>query len=140
MIIPFEPEHLLQITPYPEVAEEVSMLLGMAESLPALGPSWTLILDRPYLIAGFVMLHQGCAEVWGAVDIFISPAALRTALRFYRRLRDDLNLRRVQSIVQKGFQKGNRMARFFDMVSEGYMCRYGILDRDYERLAWVRPR
>jgi hypothetical protein len=133
-VIPFQPEHLAQLTLQPAQLGFESMI-GDPRYGPWLaeaGPGYTVLAgDELVACAGFWPQWEGRAIVWALV----SETAGKHFLGFHRavlRAFDAHPYRRIETTVKTGFTEGERWARMLGMTKEATLRSYAPNGDDYD--------
>lgn len=144
-ILPFQKEHFLKIRvrePNLSMAQGIGNIAQFAEVYQARGPAFT-IFDGDLIVGsiGIVMIWKGFGEAW----VYVSDDVERHKKEFHRVVKNlldesikNLNIRRVQAVVEESYITGCKWAERLGFVEEGRMRNYGVNGETYILYARVR--
>lgn len=140
IIVPFKPEHLIDIKLQPAQLGYEAMLGDprYGQWLAGAGPGYSVFAnDDLVACAGFWPQWENRAIVWALV----TATAGRHFVGFHRAVRRALDLhkyRRIETAVRCGFVEGERWARMLGMEKEGTMRAYAPDGDDYDLFARIQ--
>jgi hypothetical protein len=126
ILVPFEPEHLDRLT-VQRSQEWLAQNFSDAEygkSLTAAGPCYTLTDgDHIAMCAGLVNMWEGRAQAW---SLLARDAGrhMTKIVRVMKRFLEMQDIRRIEAVVDNGFEPGHRMIRLLGFAHEGLMRGY----------------
>lgn len=139
-LIPFQPEHLDRIHEQEATAHLRPLITPvMLRALAAMPHSYTATVEgRIVACGGIIEYWPGRAEAWAVLD----ATSRKDFLAIHNAARRVLNLdhfRRIEAVVDVGFEAGHRWLRALDFRMEApRMLQYGVDGNDYSLYARVR--
>ena len=125
ILIPYHPDHLLALTPVPEMEYTVEMVKNPAWRRQYLAPgvSFSVVADGAIQASfGIVPQMPGKGFAWASFDRDIGPRRFSTASRMARTQMEALypHFFRLEAVVLHGYAQGKRWAELlgFELETE----------------------
>lgn len=142
-IIPFRPEHLVQIKIRVNTGS-VTDYLAVGKMYEAMGPAFSAELDGKILgAAGVAILWKGVGEAWVWVpqEVVVHPLFFhRNVKAMMAEVKQMKKLVRIQTTVKVRDVTANQWIKRLGFKAEGVMRRWGPDGEDHIRYAIVEPR
>ena len=146
-IVPFDPEHLRQLTPRSFEGTEMELLGDYVErsrQYLKLGPAYTGIIDGQIMMcAGVFPLWRGVAETWLVTTPLVPqyPVCFHRAIsRMLAILEKGMDLWRIQTALHWRHKVSHKWVKRLGFRWEGEMPGYGPDGETYIRFGRVRKK